>query len=127
MTGKSHEEWLRQADYDLDTAEFMHREGRHLYAVFMCHLSVEKAIKGLFQRRVSGAPPKTHNLMQILNATGARPPERIERLLIRLNEASVSTRYPDDIEAALAAYSREAVDAVLIGAKEAIQWIKQQF
>jgi len=127
MTGKSHEEWLRQADYDMDTPEFLHREGRHFYAVFMCHLSVEKAIKGLYQRRVNGAPPKTHNLTQIVNATGVGPPERIERLLIRLNEASISTRYPDDIEAALGAYTAEAVGAVLAGAREAIQWIKQQF
>ncbi|MDO9528114.1 MAG: HEPN domain-containing protein [Syntrophales bacterium] len=42
------QEWLRQADYDMDTAEYMLSGGRYFYAVFMCHLSIEKALKGLF-------------------------------------------------------------------------------
>jgi len=40
------QEWLKQADYDMDTAEFMFAGGRYFYAVFMCHLSIEKASKG---------------------------------------------------------------------------------
>lgn len=42
------EEWLKQADYDLDTADFMFKGKRYIYAVFMCHLSIEKALKGLY-------------------------------------------------------------------------------
>jgi HEPN domain-containing protein len=33
------EEWLRQADYDMDTADYMFSGGRYFYAVFMCHLT----------------------------------------------------------------------------------------
>ena len=40
-----HEEWLKQADYDMDTAELMFSGGRYFYAVFMCHLSIEKALE----------------------------------------------------------------------------------
>lgn len=43
---QAHEEWPRQADYDMDTADFMFSGGRYFYAVFMCHLSLEKALKG---------------------------------------------------------------------------------
>jgi HEPN domain-containing protein len=49
---KSPDEWLLQADYDMDTAGSMFRESRHFYAVFMCHLSIEKALKGLFLARM---------------------------------------------------------------------------
>ncbi len=41
-------EWLKQADFDLDTAEFMAKGGRYFYAVFLCHLAIEKALKGLY-------------------------------------------------------------------------------
>ncbi len=41
-------EWLTQADYDLDTAQDMLDKGRNFYAVFMAHLAIEKALKGLF-------------------------------------------------------------------------------
>lgn len=41
-------EWLKQADYDLETAKYMFEGGRCFYTVFMCHLAIEKALKGLF-------------------------------------------------------------------------------
>ena len=62
-------EWLKQADYDMDTAEFMCRGGRYFYAVFMCHLAIEKALKGLYQRNLQETPPKTHNLIYLLSKT----------------------------------------------------------
>lgn len=46
---KDAEEWLRQAEYDLDTADAMYTTGRNFYAIFMCHLAIEKALKGLYQ------------------------------------------------------------------------------
>ena len=44
---KSPQEWRKQADYDIKTAEIMFDNKRYFYAVFMCHLSIEKALKGI--------------------------------------------------------------------------------
>ena len=41
------QEWFNQAGYDLRTADAMLSTGRYIYTVFMCHLSIEKALKGL--------------------------------------------------------------------------------
>ncbi|WP_367401612.1 HEPN domain-containing protein [Geoalkalibacter halelectricus] len=46
---KRTEEWLRQSDYDFETAEVMFNSGRQIYAVFMCHLAI-----GIFLPRWSG-------------------------------------------------------------------------
>lgn len=35
LVGKKQDEWLKQADYDMDTAEFMFSGERYFYAVFM--------------------------------------------------------------------------------------------
>ena len=51
---KTPEEWLRQAEYDMDTATYMFDGGRYFYMVFMCHLSIEKALKGLYQKKTGG-------------------------------------------------------------------------
>jgi HEPN domain-containing protein len=59
------QEWFRQADYDMDTADAMFASGRYFYAVFMCHLSLEKALKGLIANRLDELPPKTHNLLYL--------------------------------------------------------------
>ena len=43
---------MKQADYDMDTAVYMHTGSRHMYAVFMCHLAIEKALKGLYYEKL---------------------------------------------------------------------------
>jgi HEPN domain-containing protein len=60
-------EWMRQADYDFDTALDMMKSKRYIYAVFMCHLSIEKALKGLYQHILQTVPPKTHSLTFLIN------------------------------------------------------------
>ncbi|MEW6033029.1 MAG: HEPN domain-containing protein [Bacillota bacterium] len=59
-------EWFSQSEYDLGSAEAMFDSGRYTYAVFMCHLAVEKALKGLVVQRTAKAPPRTHNLVQLV-------------------------------------------------------------
>ena len=124
---KDPQEWLRQADYDMDTAEYMLSGGRYFYAVFMCHLSIEKALKGLFHDRLSVIPPKTHNLIYLLNKSGIKPPEPIGRFVVKLNEASVATRYPENIEKLGKDYTQTIVHDIVARSKEVLAWIKAQF
>ncbi len=124
---KKSREWLKQADYDMDTAEFMFNGRRFFYTVFMCHLSVEKAMKGLYQKRLKQTPPKTHNLVYLLNKMGIKPTGPPGRFIIKLNEANVVTRYPEDIDKLQKDYTEVIVKDILIKSKELLQWIKEQF
>lgn len=91
-------EWLKQADYDLDTAEFMAKGGRYFYAAFMCHLAIEKALKGLYEQKLQEIPPKAHSLLLLLDKIGLKPDTDKGKVITRLNEANIGTRYPDDID-----------------------------
>jgi len=51
-------EWYFQSDYDLETAFDMLKTGRNIYCIFMCHLSLEKALKGLFVKTTNDFPAK---------------------------------------------------------------------
>lgn len=93
---QSPQQWLEQADYDLATAEVLLREERYFYAVFMCHLSLEKALKGLYQARAASPPPRTHNLVFLLNRAGVQADEVTAKFLVLLSEAQIATRYPED-------------------------------
>lgn len=73
---KRTEEWLRQSDYDMDTADYMLQGGRYLYGIFMCHLAIEKALKGLYFERLRETPRRSHSLVYLLNAVGVVPPEK---------------------------------------------------
>ncbi|WP_281276819.1 HEPN domain-containing protein [Desulfoglaeba alkanexedens] len=79
--------------------------GRYFYAVFMCHLSIEKALKGLYYKVLDEVPPKTHNLLYLLNKIGKKPEPKLEKFIIKLNTASVATRYPDDLAKIQGAYT----------------------
>jgi HEPN domain-containing protein len=126
MSNNKYQEWLRQADYDMDTADAMFASGRYFYAVFMCHLSIEKALKGLIAKRLDELPPKTHNLLYLLNMLALQPAPDLERFIVRLNTASVATRYPDDLAKMQAAYTESVTKELIMKSKEVLKWVKTQ-
>ena len=121
-----YKEWLKQADYDMDTADIMYGSNRYFYAVFMCHLSIEKALKGLYHKLLDEVPPKTHNLIYLLNKIGNKPEHELEKFIIKLNTASVATRYPDELVKIQAAYTEEVTKTIITKSKDVLTWIKTQ-
>jgi HEPN domain-containing protein len=79
----------------------------------MCHLSIEKALKGLFQQKLQELPPKTHNLVYLLNKIDVKPNEKIGKIITRLNEASIATRYPEVMEMLQKNYTQQVVEKYL--------------
>ena len=123
---KKYLEWFRQADYDIETAEFMFNGGRYFYSIFMYHLAIEKALKGLYQLKLEQVPPKTHNLIYLLDKAGLMPGEKIGKFMVKLNEANIATRYPDDLSALQRNYTKEITVVILEKTREVLEWIKQQ-
>lgn len=111
----------------METAESLLAHGRYQFAVFVCHLAVEKALKGLYHSRVDRVPPKVHNLLHFVNELNLEIDRDRYRVLARLNEAQIASRYPDELDAALRKYTAPKVEEIIAASKEAIQWIKQQY
>jgi len=61
------EYWLELADYDLDAAKVMLNGEKYLYVAFMCHQTIEKAIKAVIARDCAEGeiPPKKHDLYNL--------------------------------------------------------------
>jgi HEPN domain-containing protein len=122
---KNYNEWILQSDYDLSTAEAMYESGRYFYAIFMCHLSMEKCLKGSYCKILDELPPRTHNLIYLLEKMSLQPPENIFQFIYSINAESVATRYPDDIQRALKEYSKDKALEIINNSKQAIQWLKK--
>ncbi len=120
------DEWFKQADYDMDTAEFMFSGERYFYSVFMCHLSIEKALKGIYIQKSKNAPPKTHNLLYLLEFIDLELPEDMYDFVFTLNRVSVLTRYPDDLKKMLEDYNKEKTKEILGKGKELLRWLKKK-
>lgn len=125
--GKDPQEWLRQADYDMDTAEYMYKGGRYMYTVFMCHLATEKALKGVYQKKLESIPPRIHNLLYLMEKTQVQPPADLQKMIIFLNRLSIPTRYPDDLQRMMKDYTQEKTGEILESSKEVLQWLKKLY
>ncbi|MBK9357410.1 MAG: HEPN domain-containing protein [Bacteroidales bacterium] len=121
-----HEEWYFQSDYDLETASAMFESGRYVYCIFMCHLSIEKALKGLLVRSRNMFPSKSHSLLFFVEKMDLKLDDAQYEFLYTLNKISVPTRYPEDLRKLVAAYSRERTLSILDQTKKIQVWIKQQ-
>ena len=124
---KDPQEWLTQADYDFQTAEFMFSGGRYVYTVFMVHLSIEKALKGIYQKKFNTIPPRTHSLIYFVNKTEIIPTEHIGKFLVMLDQASVATRYPEDFIKLQSVYTQDVAKEILSQTKETLEWVKKTF
>ena len=77
--------------------------------LFMCHLSVEKLLKALYEAVLKKIPPKTHNLIYLSKSIGLEIPEKFLRTLESLSDLSIVTRYPEDMDSLVKAFKKERV------------------
>jgi len=124
---KSPDEWLKQAEYDLETAKDMFKTGKYIYTVFMCHLSIEKALKGLYAKKFKKDPPKIHNLNYLCEKVQLNFNEDLQDFIDNLNDLSILTRYPDELERILNDYTNETTKEILEKTKELLLCLKKMF
>lgn len=124
--GKKTLEWFKQADYDMKTAKVMFDNKRYIYAVFMCHLSIEKALKGLYQERLKEIPPKVHNLIFLVEKIGLKLPQDLYDLVFNLNRVSIPTCYPEDLQKMHKNYNKKKTGNIFKKSKEVLKWLKGQ-
>lgn len=120
------EEWFKQAEYDMKTAKAMFEAKRYVYVVFMCHLSIEKALKGFYQKKLNSIPPKVHNLLYIIEKVGITLPEPLFETVFDLNRASIPTRYPEDLQQMRKDYRKQKTEKLLFKSKEVLKWLKTE-
>jgi len=123
---EKYKEWFLQSDYDLDTAYDMFKSGRNIYCIFMSHLSLEKALKGLFFKKFNEFPTKTHSLIYLIDKIGIEIQDDYYQFLYTLNKISVPTRYPDDLKKMFAEFTNSKTLQILEKTKEVQSWIKHQ-
>jgi len=120
----NYEEWFFQSDYDLETAQHMMQSGRNVYCIFMCHLSLEKALKGLFIKQLNQFPPKIHNLLYFVEKLALEPENKKLDFLIWLNRMSITTRYTEDLRNMIKLYPHKRTNEIYQQTVTVQQWIK---
>jgi HEPN domain-containing protein len=117
--------WINLSDYDLETARHMLTTGRFLYVVFMCHLTLEKMLKAHFTEATQSVPTKTHDLIYLVKKSGLALPQAHLEFIGKINNASVPTRYPEDLQKMIAQYPDFIARDYLEKTEEVLQWLRQ--
>jgi len=62
-------------------------------------LYLEKIVKALWvKNNIENVPPKTHNLLKLINESNLVLSSQDQAFLIKLNQYQVESRYPEDID-----------------------------
>ena len=104
----------------------MFKGGRNIYAVFMCHLAIEKIIKGVYSKIIGNDPPKTHDLVYLSEMTNLNLTEDFTKFLDSLNDLSVPTRYPDELEKLIVQYDKKRTKIIINQTKDLLQCLKEK-
>jgi HEPN domain-containing protein len=118
--------WLESAKYDLESARYMLSSQRYLYVVFLCHLAVEKTLKALVSELTQSQAPRSHDLVYLVKRSGILPDSKQMDFISIMNNASIITRYPEDFQQAIDAYSGDVAGDYLQKTEEVIKWLKQR-
>jgi len=115
--------WINSAETDLETAELLIQNNKYLPGLFFCHLVIEKAIKYQVVKMTHSIPPKSHNLIYLMELSNLNISDDYERFLGVLMKYQLSGRYPD--------YNpyipdKNVVDGYLEKTREILKWLKSQ-
>ena len=122
---KETKNWIDSSDYDAQTATHMLQTGRYIYVIFMCHLAIEKLLKAIVQEDTGKLPHKTHDLIYLLQITKNSLPAHLLEFVGKVNNASIVTRYPEDLSKIISAYPERVAKEYLNSTYEVIRWLKQ--
>ncbi|MCL2446266.1 MAG: HEPN domain-containing protein [Oscillospiraceae bacterium] len=122
--------WLDLADYDLETAQAMLKTKRYLYVGFMCHQTIEKALKAVIAKDCADGdtPPKIHDLTKLsvrANMLEAMSDEQ-QDFIEKLNPLNIQARYPEHKERLAMALDKGICQDLISSTEDFLCWIKEQ-
>jgi len=122
---KDTKNFIKSAEYDLNTAEFMLKSGRYIYVIFMCHLSMEKMLKAIVTEITQKISPKSHNLIYLFKLGNIQLSSELFNFIAKINNASIVTRYPEDFSKIIEAYPKSIAEEYLSKTKEIHKCLKK--
>ena len=116
--------WKDSSAEDLQRANLLFRNKDYLFALFCCHLSLEKILKAHWVKDHSeNFPPKIHNLVYLISNTKLNPPEPELAFLEQMNLFQLEGRYPDYKNKIAKIYDRNKCKLIMSKVNTLIKWL----
>lgn len=118
-------EWIKLSDYDIGTARAMQKTGRYLYVLFCCQQAVEKRLKAVVINITEEFPPKTHDLIRLIELAKVGLTVKQQLFLRKLTAYYIETRYPEEVKELSKKVTKILASAYLKDSEEVIKCIDQ--
>lgn len=119
--------WIDGSDYDWKTAKDLFKSRKYPYCLFLCHLSVEKLLKGLIVKEMRDHAPFTHNLVYLAGKLSMEFSKEALVLLEEMSDFNMEARYPDERKEFYKRATRTFAQRYLKAAGELREWLKKKF
>jgi HEPN domain-containing protein len=114
------QQWLDMAHYDLRAAKHNFDTRTYLYVIFLCHLTIEKLLKGCITEFTEDFPPPIHDLNKLVRLAKLALPDELARFVSEMSQKSVPARYPQTLNA----YSRKDAEDCLKQTRRVAKWLE---
>lgn len=116
--------WVNLSEYDIKTANAMFKSRRYLYVLFTCQQAVEKILKALVTKNTKQFPPKTHDLLKLIELSKINIDDTRKEFLSKLSFYYIETRYPQEIAKIAKDINRKTALEYLKNTKALLRWLK---
>jgi HEPN domain-containing protein len=116
--------WRAGAADAFASGELLIANGRWSFGLFLLHLSIEKALKALVVQHTREVAPRTHDLLWLARRAELMLPDDLLAMLGEFQVYCLAGRYPDSD---LTVMDRDLAQRELTRAREAHQWLQNQF
>ena len=116
--------WFVLAEEDILVADSLFTTEHYVWCLFLCHLSIEKVLKGLFIQNVKEMPPKIHDLVKLAKSANLNVGEDRLFFLDEMNKFNIEARYPDYKSSINKICTKEFTIDKLNKTKELLNWLK---
>ena len=115
--------WRTSSDEDFAAAESLLEKGHLRHCLFLAHLAVEKMLKAHVTRQTVEIPPRTHNLIRLVEIAELKLDSEQKEFLLEFGVYQLEGRYPDSEQVPFVlSLAREEMST----AKEMLTWLKKQ-
>jgi HEPN domain-containing protein len=87
--------WLVSSEKDFEIAKRLLKSKDYSYALFFCHLSLEKLLKALIIKKKNELPPPIHLLVRLANLSGIKFSKDQLDDLAEITTFNIRARYDD--------------------------------
>jgi HEPN domain-containing protein len=114
------------AELDVPVMDNLCQSGNYNYSLYIGHLILEKILKAHFVKVNLENPPRTHDLLKLVQNSKIEIDDKLKSLLMRINTFNIEARYPDEKLSFYLICTKEFAETNIEIIKELYQWLKSQ-